>query len=640
MKVAILNVFPNLSYSAEREFIRRCIAVLDKMGHQGFCVVTSDDIIHCDPDVVLITHEFAAKLTDHFTVGFLWSPTHGYRDAHDRIKAIRSWDLVVPINETTRHFAKDIHFPMRHLSAVSDVDFFPSAPILDVPVPDASKLSLAYVGAHWDGLRHNNLLSALAEVVDLHVYGPPNAWKHMPNQYRGSLPFDGESVTRALNQHGAVLAIHSAAHAEDGTPSMRVFEACAAKCLVFTEPMPKLLETFADSLNYLDLNSEPHTIARNVKATLDKFKNAPSLFADAIRKMESVFQSTMCLEQCLSTLLKDIEQRRTSLSVKAAEKITGFDITVIIRCGSRPLSMIQRAVASLQKQSYQRIGIVFARYAEIEGFTNWLSELEKSGRFLFLKDIRTRGGGIRSIAMWAGMRAVDTELFCMLDDDDELFSTHFSELVDVLRKDPDVDFVYSGAIRQEEDGVFINDHDRFKGDLNENIPERRILQFFSEFNLDRLLKGDNFILSHSWLARSRVLTPDVLDDPEMEVAEDVYLYLLLASRFQFRFSGTASVIWNWRSSAVENSMTAVSRKAWGDANIRLQRRLAQITFPATLLGREVVPHGLNGRAVEATEFRLPSAPLTMREKVKNLAFMRKTERFWRPLWRLIKTFRA
>jgi hypothetical protein len=600
MKISILNAFPNLSHSAEREFIQRSLVILTKAGHQAVEVITSDDIIQFDPDFVVVSHEFVPKLTHHFTVGLLWSPTQFYKNDIARIRAIRSWDLVVPINDATRHFARDIHFPMRHLSAVSDLNFYPSAPVNDLPLPDPSKLSLAYVGAHWDGRRHKDLLQALAEVVDLHVYGPPEAWKHMPAQYRGPIPFDGDSLIRTLNRHGAVLAIHKAAHVQEDTPSMRVFESCAAKCLVFTDTMPSLANIFGDAVQYVDLESNPKAVARAIAETIRKYKSAPTAFVETVRRADSIFREKASLDRLLSALLEDVERCRAAHRMSDVNGTEGFDVTVIIRCGSRPISMIQRAVASVQNQTYKRIGIVFPRYAEIEGFGEWLQNLRASGRFLFLTDLPVRGDGVRSVAMWAGFRAVQTELFCLLDDDDELFPNHISDLVGVLRKHPDIDFTYCGVIRQEEEGAFLDDHARFKGDMNQRVGERRALQFFSDFNLDRLLRFDNFIQSNAWLARKRVLTLEVLDDPEMEVCEDMYFYLLLASERHFRFSGTVSAIWNWRRLTSDNSMTAVSRQRWAHAGERLARRLAQVSFKGGYQGHDVIVRGIDGR------WKLPS----------------------------------
>jgi hypothetical protein len=592
MKIALLNAFPNLSHSAEREFIQRCLAVFPKLGHVAIEVTTSDNIIAFDPAFVVITHEFVAKTTAHYTVGLLWGPTQFYKDDPERVKAIRSWDLVVPINAATRNFARDIHFPMRHLNSVSDLNFYPSAVAAELRLPDPLTLSLAYVGAHWDGSRHEHLFRALAELVDLHVYGPPQAWAHMQDYYRGPLPFDGDAVIRTLNRHGVVLAIHKTAHVEEGTPSMRVFEGCAAKCLVITDPLQPLLDIFGDSLHYIDGSRSPRAVARAVADIMDTYISDPARYIDAVNRINAIFRTKVSLERLLSCLVDDVAERLRTSRIAEIGAADGPAVTVIIRCGSRPLSMIQRAVASLASQSYKRIGILFARFGEIAGFSTWLESLREGARFLFVTDLPTPGFGVRSTAMWTGLRAIETEFFCMLDDDDTLFPNHLSNLVSLLQRNPHISIAYSGVIREEEDGIFLNDHVRFKGDLRLEIRERRELKFFDDFNIDRLLRFDNYIQSNAWLARKRVLTSDVLDDPELEVSEDMYFYLLLASRHQFLFSGAVSAVWNWRSVASDNSMTSVSQYRWESNGERLVRRLSQISFPGGFQGRDVLGRGL------------------------------------------------
>ena len=97
MKIALLDAFPQAPFTAEREFIARCAGVLERLGHEAIAVSTSNQIIEYDPDIVFSTHHLAPKLTEHFTVGTLWDPFQFYKDEADRLRSIRSWDLVVPI---------------------------------------------------------------------------------------------------------------------------------------------------------------------------------------------------------------------------------------------------------------------------------------------------------------------------------------------------------------------------------------------------------------------------------------------------------------------------------------------------------------------------------------------------------------
>jgi phosphoglycerol transferase len=170
------------------------------------------------------------------------------------------------------------------------------------------------------------------------------------------------------------------------------------------------------------------------------------------------------------------------------------------------------------------------------------------------------------------------------------------------------DFVYSGVIQCEEDDLYIlkqnsenyaykNDvlaqlsHSRFKGNETGDGLERRALLFFEDFNLERMLRHDNFITSNSWLARRRVLTDILLEDPHMEVGEDCYFLLMVMANFKFAFSGTASSIWNWRSSTLNNSMRSVSAQQRGTDMERIDRRLANIEFPGGYAGHQVLGKG-------------------------------------------------
>jgi hypothetical protein len=594
MKIALLNAFPNLLYSAEREFIARAVAVLGALGHEARSAVTSDEIIAFDPDLVILTHEFAAKTTDHYTVGLLWSPTQFYRGDEERIKAIRSWDLVVPINAATRRFARSIHFPLRHRTAVSDLDFYPSAPAGDLGPPDPARLSLIYVGAHWDGLRHRAMLEELARLTDLHVYGPAKAWEFLPTNYRGMIPFDGRSMFETLNRHGIVLALHKREHAEEETPTMRVFEACAARCAVITEPMQPLVDLFGDSLHYVDRTQSPGRLARSVATIVERFRADPALFAQTTAQAHQHFLAKASLQRLMSALLEEVAARKALQArpaATAAVPAAAMEVCAIIRCGSRPLAIVQRAVASLAAQTHPRIALILVRFAEIPGFDAWLQDLRASGRFTSVREVPAPGGGLRSAAWWAGLRAVRSDAFCVLDDDDELFREHIASLVEVLEGDPDSDVAYSGVVKQEEDGVFLNTHLRFGGEGGVTIEERRALHFLDDFNLDRLLRFDNYIQSNAWVARRRVLDDDVLDDPELEVAEDMYFYLLLASRYRFRFSGRATALWNWRSNAGDNSMRAVSQQRWVQAVEQLRRRLGAVPFPGGYQGRDLLGVG-------------------------------------------------
>ena len=92
MRVAILNSFPNIPECAEAEWIRRGVISCERLGFDAREVVTSDDIMRFEPDCVLVTHEYSAKLTPCPTLGLNWSPPSFFADDPLRRRAVLSLD--------------------------------------------------------------------------------------------------------------------------------------------------------------------------------------------------------------------------------------------------------------------------------------------------------------------------------------------------------------------------------------------------------------------------------------------------------------------------------------------------------------------------------------------------------------------
>jgi len=57
MRIALQNPFPNVPQVAEAEWIRRFFTACGRLGFEPVEVITSDDIMQCQPDCVLVTHE-------------------------------------------------------------------------------------------------------------------------------------------------------------------------------------------------------------------------------------------------------------------------------------------------------------------------------------------------------------------------------------------------------------------------------------------------------------------------------------------------------------------------------------------------------------------------------------------------------
>src|SRR6266851_3909400 len=176
MKLAILNSWPNLTVSAEREFIARVKLACKRLGWPIFEAVTSDDIIAIAPDVVLVTHEFSPKLTQYPTLGVIWSPVAFFGPDPDRVRNILSYDGYLVANDSLRTYLADLLRKHGKEAPISRSDFLPSALLTQhthqEPKPNSPR-NLFYAGVHWDGDRHGDLFAALRGRIPMRIHGNP-----------------------------------------------------------------------------------------------------------------------------------------------------------------------------------------------------------------------------------------------------------------------------------------------------------------------------------------------------------------------------------------------------------------------------------------------------------------------------------
>jgi phosphoglycerol transferase len=580
MKITLLNAFPNLGSTAEKEFIARCVAVLGKLGHEAMEAGTSSEIIAFDPDFVLSTHDFAAKLTDHFTIGTAWNPTVFCKNDPDRMACMRSWDLALPVSEASRRFLGDIHFPFRHKTAVSEQCFFPSAPVIDIPLPDTKSLTLAYVGVHWDRDRHEELFKALSNRVDLHVYGPAAAWSFLPNAYRGMIPFDGRSLIQTLNRHGIALALHKSTHRDEDTPSMRVFEACAAKCLVITDPMLSLRKVFVDSMDYIDASGDAEATARDIAHLVAKAQADPKATLSRIEKAHAIFSQDLSLEVLLDRLVS--EAARRIAAQRPTFSASDPAVTVIVRCKAGNPEALARTFRSIERQAWTRISIRMTARTLSEECANLIESWRDTKRFLDIKLLTIAEGAAESAALWTALADMNEPYFAVLDEGCEYFKDHLSTAMDVFGTVPEAELVHCGVVDIFEQAPLPEPHFRLVGPNGAIWPENRRLAAFGVLDLEGLLGPRSPHLSNAFVARSRLLTPDILDDPRMSIAGDLYLLASLAAKgARIHFDGRGGVTrWHQADECVDRR---------GDIETgereRMGRRLGDRLFPDGRAGR-------------------------------------------------------
>ena len=592
MDIAIVNGFPRLASSAEVEYITRFIKAAQRLGHRAYEVVTSDDICACQPDFVLVTHEFTPKLTPYFTVGTLWSPPEFFSQDPRRIRSIQSYDAYLIGAPSVGRFLDDLEFSTGIHKPRSDFHFLPTALSSEFKSRAlGDRFDLVYLGVHWDGLRHNGLLSELSKSGELNLYGPPEGWADYPESYRGEVAFDGVAVTETLARHGIAICIHKQEHHRANTPSMRLFEAAAAGCLIISDDMPFAQETLGDSAFYLDLSAPAAANAEEVLRIVRWANENPKLAGQMAQRSHAILKEQYCLETQLARCCAFVEAAKAAKAEELKAAVDHFSrsmpvtrlgarpaalVDVIVRTGGRDLDLLRRALRSITGQTWGSYRILLVDYKGREDVRRVAAEEETSR--VRIEYLRCPDTGARSTALWTGLQHVTAPFFANQDDDDTFSPVHLPELLRTARDFPDHDLYYSGLIRVEEDA---GDHvyaPNFRGPLEIEITERRELVFLDAFNLVNLVGFRNFIGSNSFIARSEALHERLLIDPYLVVGEDMYLYLMLARQRAFRCSGGATASWHWRSTSKGNSMLNVDGDGWVREGNKLLTRLAQEQF--------------------------------------------------------------
>lgn len=552
LRIAILNTWPNLEYSAEREFIARLKLASLKLGWTCIEAATSNDITDANVDCVITTHEYSPKLTHVPTIGLLWNPPSYFKDDPTRVRNVLSYDGYLAGSDSIREYLTDLLFSTKKNSPIADFDFLPTAPITEFRPPDFCNPSLFYAGVHWDGRRHEKLIKKLNADIPIFLYGDPAKWERFGDAYKGRIPFDGVSIFDRINSAGVALCLHRLEHLKAGVPSMRIFESAAASAVIITENSNFARQHFANSVLYVDQEASELEKAKQILAHFEWIKAHPSDAMTLAAQSHAIFNQFFSLETFLARLPDFLQQVKT-----AGHFIENYHlypepkVEAIVRIGGRGINLIQRCIDSLAAQSHVNLGLILVSYTEVPGVDDLLDRYKT--RFKTIKRIASEATGFRSTSLWDGLRAVDGDFFCNLDDDDTVHPNHIGSLVRLLQIHNEFHVAYSGCIQIQDEPGHYYDQVNFKGPLGITIKENRKLRFFDPFNMQRMLHLENFVVSNAWLARRTVLKDEFFADPRLIVAEDVYLYQLFLQYGNFLFSWKATANWHWRSTSKDNS---------------------------------------------------------------------------------------
>lgn len=582
MLIAIQNPFPNHPQSvAEAEWIRRFFTACGRLGFEPVEVITSDDIIRCQPDCVLVTHEVSPKLTHFPTLGLNWNPPDFFAEDPERRKSLLSLDGHLCGSGKIAQWIDDFATGHGKRAILHDCLMLPSTPDAGPAGPLPKQLAIIYAGVHWDGSRHGAVFRGLDGRVPLKLYGPPETWVGRGATYQGTLPFDGISIINAIRDAGIALCLHKAAHRKANCPTMRLFEAAAAGALIITDDFAFPRQWFRDSVLYVDAELPAPMIVERIVSHVEWANKNPEAANRLAQRSNDLFRRCLSLESMVKpipTFVNRVRDCRCMAVVRNSAEQPPPVVEYIIRVGSRSSATVDIALTSLAAQTYPSIAVILVQFHPVDGLDTVIDRHRT--RFSWIRRIVVANNGSRSTAWWAGLNAVSADFFGMLDDDDTFHPNHVASLMDQFEREPDYGFVYSGLIKVEDEPGHYVTAPQFYGPAGKVIEERREVLCLEEENFSNLLPTHNVIGNHTWICRTSLLDKDILNDPQIEWAEDVYFTALMAGRTRFGFTAMATAEWHWRSTTKDNWTLSHPDGGLSETLARWQERLQNIKLPS------------------------------------------------------------
>jgi phosphoglycerol transferase len=581
MRIAIQNSLPNHPNIAEAEWLKRAAIACGRLGYDVVECVTSDDILACEPDCVLVTHEYSPKLTHYPTLGLNWSPPAFFADDPLRQRAILSLDGHLCGSHAIAEWIGDFLAGFSKMPVLHDRIFLPSTHDCGPPAKLPGRPSIMYAGTHWDGSRHGQIFAGLEGRVAINLYGAPAAWTDRGESYRGQLPFDGESVIGALRESGVALCLHKHAHRQANCPSMRLFEAAAAGAVIITDDFGFPREHFRDAVLYVDADLPADLVVGQIVEHMHWISDNPDAANRLAGRSNALFRDRLTLEHMFAALPEFVDRVRSARGMVPCPTVTAKrepTVEYVVRVGSRPKETIEKALRSLADQTYPSLAITIVEFHPVEGLDDLIADHRP--RFEWIRHVIVANNGNRATCWWAGLNAVTAPFFAFLDDDDSLFPNHVRLLMDKLEQRPEFGLAYSGLIRiEDEPGHFIS-MPNFVGPSGQVIEERRELFALEKETFTNFTPIRNVIGHNSWICRRSVLEKIEMTDPAINWAEDVFFLALIAGHSDFGFTGSATANWHWRSTSRDNWTLSHPSETYKHSLARWRGRLQDVALPA------------------------------------------------------------
>jgi hypothetical protein len=518
---------------AENQSAARIIAAAAIMGIEARELRDSADIIDFDPDFVLSISHMDPKLTPYPTYGVMTGPSAWY-ELPRLVRNILTYDAYLTVTPGMKEWLSDLTFGARKTDTPIGFYFNTVLPYDGgVPECDYKNASLMYVGTNWDGGRHNDLFSHLAESKFFLLYGPKASWEDYPDRYEGSLPFDSQSLLEAYRQAGVGLCIEHAAFIEEGMPSNRIFETLAAGALAICARTDFNKKWFGDSVLYVDMDRPSRVVAKQVTDHMAWIRNNPQEAREKAHTSHKKYCETFALDKMLRGICDMHEQVAVAKGyVPFALPDPAPKVGVIIRAGSRGKEFLNRSIGSAAGQTYQNLKVYIVLWKQPADLGQVMAMFPDLNY-----EIVEEPNGNRSTCEWRGLTVAKEDgcdLIGILDDDDEYHPNMAASLVRgysyhrKLAFDAPITMVAGGSLIAHPKPQM--NFSEFETRNAIARPETRYIQHFHFGNSGQVNDRSYGYSQCALFFVANYLDQEVLQNPNMDIIEDWMIWLQMAER--------------------------------------------------------------------------------------------------------------
>lgn len=509
---------------AENQAFQSLKIAAERIGHDLVHLTTSEETLAAKPDFVLAVASTQPKTTDIPTFGVIHEPRTRFWEKIDYFHNLLSYDGWLTISETLEVFLSNVAAGFGREPLVGRYYNVPQTQTVTTDIPAviaAGKLSLAYFGTNWDP-RSRPLFRELSKRDYMRIYGPEGSWDYLKGRgYFGSPPFDGEAVQKTYSRCGAGLAVLSKNHTLDDIISNRIFEITSVGAAAICPDIPWIRKWFGETVWYYDPFGTVYEIVQQVDAALADIESDPPRAAEHAAEARGIFEREFAGEVLLKNAIDYFERWKAS-SDRSAPASASPLIDVVVRVGGRPVETVLRAIRSIDGQSAGRFRLILVRYKPLDVSAITGAKWERIEGL----EVVDCMGGRRADTMCAGLRAVSSEMFAFLDDDDFWLREHIRGLLhEIAQLPPGRAFAYSGLLNVVEGAT---------GDTE----TRRIASMGAASGKVEDVLG--VFGPHSFLASSALLAGLPLQDWSLSTAEDTVLTGAVAALSESGFSWRAT----------------------------------------------------------------------------------------------------